>query len=102
MGLSSACGFVYVLAALWIYGKDVTPGGARSGSDDATALLTEEEMQRQQLRSLLEQGRREGMKSPSPRTMQKTFRVDGPEHLNVGNNDWDRYKYRRPPRDAAC
>lgn len=102
MGLSSACGVVYVLAALWIYGKDVTPGDARSGSDDATALLTEEEMQRQQLRSLLEQGRREGMKSPSPRAMQKTFRVDGPEHLNVGNNDWDRYKYRRPPRDAAC
>lgn len=96
IGLSSAFGVVYVLVALWIYGSDVISEGARSGSgsgsgpEDVTALLTEEEMQRQQLRSLLEQGRREGMKSPSPRIMQRTFRVDGPEHLNVGNSNWDR------------
>ena len=54
--------------------------------------LMEEEMQRRQLVALLEQGKKNGGKSPSPRDLQRTFKVDGPERLNVGNNEWDRYK----------
>lgn len=96
MGLSSVFGVVYVVAALWVYAKGVvaeSPEPKKSGSNDNTVeLLTEEEMQRRQLSLLLEQRKKDGLKSPSPRTIHRTFRVDGPEHLNVGNSDWDRYK----------
>lgn len=50
-------------------------------------------MQRRQLLALLEQGRKGGLKPPRPKAVQNTFKVDTPELLNVGNNDWDRYKY---------
>lgn len=100
MGLPSAFGVVYALAALWTYGKDSFQSGeTQPVSEDATILLSEEEMQRRQLVALLELGRKNGEKSPSPRDVQKTFKVDGPERLNVGNNDWNRYK--PPPRDAG-
>lgn len=94
MGLPSAFGLVYALAALWTYGKDTiySTETQTQSVPEATVLLTEEEMQRRQLVALLEQGRKNGGKSPSPRDLQKTFKVDGPERLNVGNNEWDRYK----------
>ncbi|OJJ87690.1 uncharacterized protein ASPGLDRAFT_42737 [Aspergillus glaucus CBS 516.65] len=94
MGLPSAFGLVYALAALWTYGKDTiySTETQTQSVPEATVLLTEEEMQRRQLVALLEQGWKNGGKSPSPRDLQKTFKVDGPERLNVGNNEWDRYK----------
>lgn len=48
MDVSSAFGFLYGLAALWTYGRDIFEE-ERVVSEDATALLTEEEMQRRQL-----------------------------------------------------
>lgn len=44
MGVSSAFGFLYGLAVLWTYGRDITEE-KRVVSEDAAALLTEEEMQ---------------------------------------------------------
>ena len=44
MGVSSAFGFLYGLAALWTYGRDITEE-KRVVSEDAAALLTEEDMQ---------------------------------------------------------
>ena len=98
IGLCSSFGVVYVVAALYIYAKDVTGPRTGTGSgtgpanDETVELLTEEEMQRRQLSSLLEQRQRDGLQSSSPRTMPKTFRVDGPEQLHVGSREWDRYK----------
>lgn len=94
MALPSAFGVVYALAALWTYGKDsiYSTEMQTQAIPEATVLLTEEELQRRQLIALLEQGRKNGGKSPSPRDLQRTFKVDGPERLNIGNNEWDRYK----------
>lgn len=117
MGLPSAFGVVYVVAALWVYANVAAAGsgtGTRSGTDTGTStgigtglgfgfglnnkpsqgetveLLTEEEMQRRQLNSLLEQRKKTGLKG-SPRTTQKTFQVAGPEYLS-GRSDWGLYK----------
>ena len=87
MGVSSAFGFLHALATLWTYGRGITEE-KQLVSEDATALLTEEEMQRRQLLVLLDQGWNEGGKSPTPRTMHKTFEVDSPARLKMGSNDW--------------
>lgn len=53
MSLPSAFAFVYAIAALWTYGRNAFDK-TRISSDDAMALLIEEEMQRRQLLVLLE------------------------------------------------
>lgn len=117
MSLSSAFGIIYAVAALWVYAdiavsgtgtgfraRNGTGSGIRAGTrfgfgfgsnkaepqGENVELLTEEEMQRRQLNSLLEQRKKAGVKS-SPRATQKTFKVDGPEYLNVGRSEWGRY-----------
>ncbi|KAL4747691.1 hypothetical protein BDW72DRAFT_182030 [Aspergillus terricola var. indicus] len=77
--LSIAAAFMYALGALWLSSRDVNKaigGDSRGG----TILLTDEEMQRQQLQRLLEQN--SSRKSLSPRAVQKTYRVNHPDRVN--------------------
>lgn len=57
-------------------------------SDDGTALLTEDDMQRQQLRNLLKQTTN---RSPSPDVSQHTFRIDLPEDTSYSRGRADRH-----------
>ncbi|BCS26230.1 uncharacterized protein APUU_50941S [Aspergillus puulaauensis] len=78
LSFSAAFAFLYALCALWLYSRDVNE--AVGNSNRGTILLTDEEMQRQQLRRLLEQN--SSRKSLSPRAVQKTYRVNHPDRLN--------------------
>ncbi|KAL4809214.1 hypothetical protein BDV18DRAFT_131441 [Aspergillus unguis] len=77
LSLSGAFTLLYGLCALWLYSRDVNDTIAQS--DQGTILLTDEEMQRQQLQRLLENSTR---KSSSPKVVQKTYRVNHPNRLN--------------------
>ncbi|OOF95482.1 hypothetical protein ASPCADRAFT_6004 [Aspergillus carbonarius ITEM 5010] len=83
LSLPSAFAFLYAVGVLWSYAGDnfvVT----RTGKHERP--LTEEEMQRQQLQRLLDHN----SKGPSPKAIQKTFRVSAPEHINPGKG-WDTF-----------
>lgn len=47
-------------------------------------------MQRQQLQRLLDQSSSSPRRGPSPRVVQKTFRVSAPERINPGKG-WDTF-----------
>ncbi|KAL6238913.1 hypothetical protein BDW75DRAFT_199878 [Aspergillus navahoensis] len=79
LSLSAAAAFLYALGALWLYSRDVDEATA-GGSNGGTILLTDEEMQRQQLQRLLEQN--PSRKSLGPRAVQKTYRVNHPDRVN--------------------
>ncbi|KAL4909832.1 hypothetical protein BDW74DRAFT_173319 [Aspergillus multicolor] len=79
LSLSAASAFLYTLGALWLYSRDVNETIAVE-SNVGTILLTDEEMQRQQLQRLLEQN--SSGKSLSPRAVQKTYRVNHPDRVN--------------------
>ncbi|KAL3482020.1 hypothetical protein BJX99DRAFT_113049 [Aspergillus californicus] len=80
LSFSAAFAFLHALGALWLYARDVNESiGVESNR--GTILLTDEEMQRQQLRRLLEQN--SSGKSLSPRAVQKTYRVNHPDRLNT-------------------
>ncbi|PYH96677.1 hypothetical protein BO71DRAFT_320136 [Aspergillus ellipticus CBS 707.79] len=87
LGLPSAFAFLYAMGALWTC-ITVEPRGCDNGSP----LLTEEEMQRQQLQRLLDKNSSKGL---SPKMAQKTFRVEGPERIHPGKG-WDTFT--PPPR----
>ncbi|KKK27244.1 hypothetical protein ARAM_004838 [Aspergillus rambellii] len=89
MSFSATFAFLYALGALWLYARDVNEG-IRVESNGATILLTDEEMQRQQLQRLLEQN--SPRKVLSPKAMQKTFRVNVPARLN---------SFMPPPREGG-
>lgn len=57
-------------------------------SDDGTALISEDDMQRQQLRNLLKQS---SNRSPSPDASQHTFRIDLPEDDSHQGGRMERY-----------
>jgi prophage antirepressor-like protein len=79
LSFSAAFAFLYALGALWLYARDVNEAiGVESNR--GTILLTDEEMQRQQLQRLLEQN--SSRKSLTPRAVQKTYRVNHPDRLN--------------------
>ncbi|KAL4940371.1 hypothetical protein BDV06DRAFT_196791 [Aspergillus oleicola] len=79
LSFSTAFTFLYALGALWLYSRGV--GGTSGGEPNrGTILLTDEEMQRQQLQRLLEQN--SSRKSLSPRAVQKTYRVNHPDRIN--------------------
>ncbi|KAL4766585.1 uncharacterized protein BDW70DRAFT_126275 [Aspergillus foveolatus] len=79
LSLSIAAAFMYALGALWLYSRDAN-GAIAGDSHGGTILLTDEEMQRQQLQRLLEQN--SSRKSLSPRAVQKTYRVNHPDRVN--------------------
>ncbi|KAL4818582.1 hypothetical protein BDW67DRAFT_156870 [Aspergillus spinulosporus] len=79
LSLSIAAAFMYALGALWLYSREVN-GAIAGDSNGGTILLTDEEMQRQQLQRLLEQN--SSRKSWSPRAVQKTYRVNHPDRVN--------------------
>ncbi|KAL4742200.1 hypothetical protein BDV11DRAFT_167461 [Aspergillus similis] len=79
LSLSTAAAFIYALGALWLYSGDVNEAIA-GNSNGGTILLTDEEMQRQQLQRLLEQN--SSRNSLSPRAIQKTYRVNHPDRIN--------------------
>ncbi|KAL2871916.1 uncharacterized protein BJX67DRAFT_92279 [Aspergillus lucknowensis] len=79
LSFSAAFAFLYALGALWLYARDVNEAiGAESNR--GTILLTDEEMQRQQLQRLLDQN--SSRRSLTPRVAQKTFRVNHPDRLS--------------------
>ncbi|KAL4871307.1 hypothetical protein BDV12DRAFT_164580 [Aspergillus spectabilis] len=79
LSFSATFAFLYALGALWLYAHDVNEAiGVESNR--GTILLTDEEMQRQQLQRLLEQN--SSRKSLTPRAVQKTYRVNHPDRLN--------------------
>ncbi|KAL4997800.1 hypothetical protein BDV10DRAFT_80986 [Aspergillus recurvatus] len=79
LSLSAAAAFLYALGALWLYSRDFNEAIAGE-SNGGTILLTDEEMQRQQLQRLLEQN--SSRKSLSPRAVQKTYRVNHPDRVS--------------------
>ncbi|KAL4984636.1 hypothetical protein BDW68DRAFT_166650 [Aspergillus falconensis] len=79
LSLSAAAAVLYAFGALWLYSRDVNEAIA-GDSNGGTILLTDEEMQRQQLQRLLEQN--SSRKSLSPRAVQKTYRVNHPDRVN--------------------
>ncbi|XRM36804.1 hypothetical protein ABZX51_000292 [Aspergillus tubingensis] len=103
--LPSVFAFLYALGALSIYAGDMCifttttsssgyGGGDRGrqrkkGKNNQLLPLTEEEMQRQQLQRLLDQNS-SPRRGPSPRVVQKTFRVSAPERINPGKG-WDTF-----------
>ncbi|RAK87413.1 hypothetical protein BO79DRAFT_256468 [Aspergillus costaricaensis CBS 115574] len=102
--LPSVFAFLYALGALSIYAGDMcifttttsssSGGGDRGrqrkkGKNNQLLPLTEEEMQRQQLQRLLDQNS-SPRRGPSPRVVQKTFRVSAPERINPGKG-WDTF-----------
>ncbi|RHZ64594.1 uncharacterized protein CDV56_108873 [Aspergillus thermomutatus] len=88
--VSLCCAFVflYALGALWIYGRTIADETRAHYSSASPILLTEEEMQRQQLLRLLQRNGRK--KRSSAKAVQKTFKVDVPEVVSPGKG-WDRY-----------
>ncbi|KAL2818358.1 hypothetical protein BJX63DRAFT_429288 [Aspergillus granulosus] len=76
---SSAFAFLYALGALWLYSRDVNASIAIN-SNRGTILLTDEEMQRQQLQRLLDQN--SSRNSLTPKAAQKTFQVNHPSRLS--------------------
>ncbi|KAI9038709.1 uncharacterized protein KD926_010549 [Aspergillus affinis] len=94
MGLACAFAFLHALGALWVYGRTVSEETRVHGSKDDAALLTEEEMQRQQLLRLLQ----ENKKGASPKVTQKTFQVKVPERINPGKG-WDTFM--PPPHEEG-
>lgn len=78
LSFPAAFSVLYALCALWLYSRDVNATAAVE-PDQGTALMTDEEMQRQQLQRLLESSSR---KSLSPRMVQKTYQVNHPDRLN--------------------
>ncbi|PYH39526.1 uncharacterized protein BO87DRAFT_454381 [Aspergillus neoniger CBS 115656] len=102
--LPSVFAFLYALGALSIYAGDMciftttTNSGVdrgrqrhnkKKGKNNQLLPLTEEEMQRQQLQRLLDQNS-SPRRGPSPRVVQKTFRVSAPERINPGKG-WDTF-----------
>ncbi|KAI9372425.1 hypothetical protein BJX61DRAFT_449278 [Aspergillus egyptiacus] len=79
LSFSVAFAFLYAVWALWLFALDVNEATV-GASNCGTILLTDEEMQRQQLQRLLEQN--SSRKSLSPRAVQKTYQVNHPERLN--------------------
>ncbi|KAL4880216.1 hypothetical protein BJY04DRAFT_82176 [Aspergillus karnatakaensis] len=78
LSFAAAFAFLYALGALWLYARDVNEAiGVESNR--GTILLTDEEMQRQQLQRLLEQS--SSRKSLTPRAVQKTYQVNHPDRL---------------------
>ncbi|KAL4780513.1 hypothetical protein BJX76DRAFT_44807 [Aspergillus varians] len=77
LSFSAAFSFLYALGALWLYSRDVND--AIGDSNRGTILLTDEEMQRQQLQRLLEQN--PSRKSLTPRAVQKTYKVNHPDRV---------------------
>ncbi|RAH52385.1 hypothetical protein BO85DRAFT_384059 [Aspergillus piperis CBS 112811] len=108
--LPSVFAFLYALGALSIYAGEMcifttttTAGGGgggdnrgrqrnnkKKGKNNQLLPLTEEEMQRQQLQRLLDQKNSSPRRGPSPRVVQKTFRVSAPERINPGKG-WDTF-----------
>ncbi|OJZ89885.1 hypothetical protein ASPFODRAFT_204830 [Aspergillus luchuensis CBS 106.47] len=108
--LPSVFAFLYALGALSIYAGEMciftttTTAAAAAGDNrgrqrnnknkgknNQLLPLTEEEMQRQQLQRLLDQkNSRSPRRGPSPRVVQKTFRVSAPERINPGKG-WDTF-----------
>ncbi|KAJ0425740.1 hypothetical protein BJY00DRAFT_157821 [Aspergillus carlsbadensis] len=78
LSFSAAFAFLYALGALWLYSRDVN--AIAMDSNRGTILLTDEEMQRQQLQRLLDQN--SSRKSLTPKAAQKTFRVNHPGRLS--------------------
>ncbi|GKZ85450.1 hypothetical protein AnigIFM56816_011223 [Aspergillus niger] len=103
--LPSVFAFLYALGALFIYAGDIFIFTSSSSSSPTTSgsgsrgrgkkrktknqILTEEEMQRQQLQRLLDQSS-SPRRGPSPKVVQKTFRVSAPERINPGKG-WDTF-----------
>ncbi|KAL4975624.1 hypothetical protein BDW66DRAFT_65315 [Aspergillus desertorum] len=79
LSLSAAATFLYALGALWLYSREINEAIAEE-SNGGTILLTDEEMQRQQLQRLLEQN--SSRKPRSPRAVQKTYRVNHPDRVS--------------------
>lgn len=94
LGLACAFAFLHALGALWVYGRMVAEETRAHGSKNDAALLTEEEMQRQQLLRLLQ----ENKKNCSPKVAQKTFQVKVPERINPGKG-WDTFM--PPPHEVG-
>ncbi|THC98299.1 hypothetical protein EYZ11_002232 [Aspergillus tanneri] len=92
MGVACAFAFLHAFGALWVYGRMVAEEIRVPGSKHV--LLTEEEMQRQQLLRLLQ----ENKKSPRPKVTRKTFQVKVPERINPGKG-WDTFT--PPPREEG-
>ncbi|PWY90098.1 hypothetical protein BO70DRAFT_377286 [Aspergillus heteromorphus CBS 117.55] len=88
LSLPAVFTILYAMGALWTsVTVTIEPAGVRD-RDHASPLLTEEEMQRQQLQRLLLD--RKSRKGPSPRIAQKTFSVNAPERINPGKG-WDTF-----------
>ncbi|KAL4934428.1 uncharacterized protein BDV17DRAFT_249234 [Aspergillus undulatus] len=79
LSFSVAFTSLYAVGALWLSSHGAREM-SREVSDRETILLTDEEMQRQQLQRLLEQN--SPRKSLSPRAVQKTYRVNHPDRIN--------------------
>ncbi|GAT23112.1 hypothetical protein RIB2604_01702480 [Aspergillus luchuensis] len=85
--LPSVFAFLYALGALSIYAGET----CIFTTTTTAAAAAEEEMQRQQLQRLLDQkNSRSPRRGPSPRVVQKTFRVSAPERINPGKR-WDTF-----------
>ncbi|KAF7593849.1 hypothetical protein BBP40_010784 [Aspergillus hancockii] len=84
VGAALAASFtvLYALSALGVYGRGIADEIRADEPDRPTELLTEEEMQRQQLLRLLQENK--SKKKLSPKVIQKTFHVKVPEHINPG------------------
>ncbi|RAL05207.1 uncharacterized protein BO80DRAFT_130324 [Aspergillus ibericus CBS 121593] len=88
LSLPSVFALLYGAGALWSYAGDFM---VVTRVRKHESPLTEEEMQRQQLQRLLDHN----SKAPSPKVVQKTFRVSAPERINPGKG-WDTFT---PARD---
>ncbi|PLB48254.1 hypothetical protein P170DRAFT_476879 [Aspergillus steynii IBT 23096] len=95
LGLACSFAFLHALGALWVYGRMVAEETRMYGPKNEAALLTEEEMQRQQLLRLLQENNKKGT---SPKVTQKTFQVKVPERINPGKG-WDTFM--PPPHEEG-
>ncbi|PYI04155.1 hypothetical protein BO78DRAFT_373577 [Aspergillus sclerotiicarbonarius CBS 121057] len=83
LSLPSAFALLYAAGALWSYASDIFVVTRVTKKETP---LTEEELQRLQLQRLLDHN----SKAPSPKVVQKTFRVSAPQHINPGKG-WDTF-----------
>ena len=90
--MSGGAAFGYAVAALWLYGREISESTPGSESK----FLTDGEMQRRQFLGLLQQGR--SSKGPGPKVVQRTFHVNTPGLVKPGKS-WDRL-LSPLPRDA--